>query len=59
METMKQALQRKGVFAAVTIALFVGGARALTALNVSEWVFVAYIVAVWAALMYVLRWRKR
>jgi hypothetical protein len=55
---MKRALQQKSVFAAVTIAAFVGGALVLTALNVSEWVFFGYIVAVWATLMYALRWRK-
>ena len=57
-QAMKRALQQKSVFAAVTIAAFVGGALVLTALNVSEWVFFGYIVAVWATLMYALRGRK-
>jgi hypothetical protein len=55
---MRRALQHKSVFAVLTFVLFVGGSLAVTAFTTSGWAFFGFIFVIWAALMYVLRWRK-
>jgi len=52
-------LRRKPVYYTLSTGTLVGGVLLLTALNASEYVVVAYVIGVWAVLMYLLRWRSR
>ena len=54
----RRLLRRKPVYYALSTGTLVGGVLVLTALNASESVVVAYVIAVWAVLMYLLRWRS-
>jgi hypothetical protein len=56
---VRKALRRKKIYYAVSTGMLVGGVLLLTAVDAPEWAVVAYVVAIWALLMYVLRWRSR
>jgi hypothetical protein len=54
---MRAALRRRSVYYALSAVTLVGGVLVLTAVDAPEWAVIAYVIAVWAVLMYVLRWR--
>ncbi len=56
---MREALRRRSVYYALSAATLVGGVLLLKAVDAPEWALVDYLIAVWAVLMYVLRWRSR
>jgi hypothetical protein len=56
---VRDALRRKSVYYALSVVTLVGGVLLLKAVDAPEWAVVGYLIAVWAALMYVLRWRSR
>lgn len=56
---MRDALRRRPVYYALSAVTLVGGVLLLKAVDAPEWALVAYLIAVWAVLMYVLRWRSR
>jgi hypothetical protein len=56
---MRDALRRRPVYYALSVVSLVGGVLLLKAVDAPEWALVGYLIAVWAVLMYVLRWRSR
>ena len=56
---MREALRRRSVYYAVSVVTLVGGVLLLKTVDAPEWALVAYVIALWAVLMYVLRWRSR
>lgn len=54
----RAALRRRPIFFAVSTIVLFSGAAILTVANAPEWVFVAFLLALWASLMYLLRWRR-
>ncbi|MFL5935325.1 MAG: hypothetical protein ACJ744_15755 [Gaiellaceae bacterium] len=55
---IRASLRRKPIYYALSTAVLVGGAALLTVVNAPEWLFLTFIVGLWAGLMYLLRWRK-
>jgi hypothetical protein len=56
---VRKALRRKSVYYALSTGTLIGGSLLLTFVNAPEWVLFAYLIGLWAVLMYVLRWRNR
>jgi hypothetical protein len=56
---MRKALSQKPVYFGLSTVTLIGGVLGLSAANAPEWTVFAYLIALWATLMYLLRWRKR
>ena len=57
-DRLRAALRRRPVYFAVSTAVLVGGVAALTVAGAPEWLVIVFLIVLWAALMYVLRWRR-
>jgi hypothetical protein len=56
-DRLRAALRRRPIYFAVSTAVLIGGVAVLTAAGAPEWLVIAFLIVLWAALMYVLRWR--
>lgn len=57
-ERVKAALRQRPIYYAFSALLLLAGVALLSALDAPKWLVIAFLIAAWATLLSLLRWRK-